>query len=156
MAGVESVCAHANRNREVSVKNVRKVVILAIGLMVAQSSAGCALFDRDKDLPTDRIVKVLVFPVRSLQFENLICIQQAERLELTGSVRNISYSTLPNVQLRAEIIHYDPASTQKMAPQMPVGTLLPGESTQFSLNGTVDRPVRHVELHSSWGPPSYP
>ena len=137
----------------VIVKNLRRLTVLMIGLLIIPLTPGCRTLDEKEELPTNPNVRVLVFPVRSLRFANVSCTQEGERLKLSGSVKNISPWTLSNLQIHADIIY--PGETSRESIRVPVrpSPLQPGDSGNFSLSGEVHHPIRHVELHTLGGRP---
>ena len=127
----------------------RAIAVFAISLLVAHLATGCTTTD-EKKLPEDRRVRTVTFPVRPLKFSDVRCEQQLEHWELSGALINISTTTLSKVRLEAEVFfaeeHYGQMFTVPVTPSL----LQPGQSGTFSLSGTVESPLSHVELHARW------
>lgn len=129
----------------------KRIVFLMIVLFMVHMPCGCALFDREEELDISRNVRVVEFPVRRLKFDNLKCRQESRSLDLSGSVRNVSYSMLSNVRLRVDILYSGEITADPVTISIQPSMLESGETGQFSLSHEVDRPVSHVELHAFWG-----
>ena len=137
--------------------NARRIAIPTIGLLIVLLVAGCALFNRrNENLPEGRRVKVVVFPVRPLAFANVSCRQEFENMELSASLKNISYSQLSNVNMRADVFFAGDATREKFLLPAASSLLQPGESSDFLLTAEVRYPVAYVELHALWELPDYP
>lgn len=127
--------------------HMRRIVALAIALLGIQLVAGCALFE-DELLP-NRQARVLAFPVRGFEFERVSCRQEFEHYSLSGALRNISYSPVSDVQVRVELFLADQSAERFMIPVDPP-LLQPSEAGEFSLEGKVEQPISHVDLHVHW------
>lgn len=127
------------------------------------SASGCALFEEEKDLPHGRRVRVVFFPVRSLEFQEARSRQELENLTLSGSLKNVSSMALSNIRLRG-IIHYarekpsdknevrQVLSTDVFVLFLNPSLLQPAESGDFSLAMKVEHTVSHIELHVMYEP----
>ena len=142
------------RNQEMFMSNSRRLIFSVAALLLVQLAAGCALLDKEEELDISRRVGVLVFPVRHLEFDNLKCRQESNKIDLSGSVKNVSYSMLSNVRLQADILCSGEISSHSVMVPVQPPVLESGQGGQFSLSEEVDCPVRHIELHAFWGSPS--
>jgi hypothetical protein len=127
---------------------------IAFGLLVLLLiSVGCAVFNREekkKELLPVRNVKTVPFPVRPLEFGDLRARQEKDQFTVSGKVKNISYSPVVNVKVRAVILLAEDQSVRTLTlPVLPT-LLQPGESGEFSATGIVEQPVSEVELHPEW------
>lgn len=118
-------------------------------LVMAHLVLGCATPDEEENLPARR-VKTVTFPVRPLEFRDVSCKQEHEQFNLSGSLKNISFSPLSNVHVRAEVVFAGDLLGQPLSLPVNPPLLQPGESGTFSLVGTVSRPISHIELHAEW------
>ena len=127
----------------------RAIAVSAIFLLTVQIATGCRTMDK-MDLPEDRRVRTVTFPVRPLKFVDLRCVQQLDRMELSGGLVNISSSALSHVRLETEIFysqeHYGEMFNVPVTPSF----LQPGQMGTFTLLGDAEKPVSHVELHARW------
>ncbi len=135
-------------------RHSRRIIFSLTVLLIAQFVGGCALFDKEEELDISRKVNVIVFPVRHLEFDSLKGWQEANKIDLSGSVKNVSYSMLSNVRLQADILYPGEISGHSVMVPVQPPVLESGQTGQFSLSEEVDRPVRHVEIHAFWGDPS--
>lgn len=125
------------------------IALFAAALALAFLVAGCATWGEEEDLPARR-VKTITFPVRPLEFKDVTCRQEKEQLNLSGSLKNISFSPVSNVRVRAEVVFADDLLGQPFSLPVNPSLLQPGETGTFSLTGTVSRPISRVELHAEW------
>jgi hypothetical protein len=125
------------------------MALFIAALVLAYLVAGCATSDEEENLPARR-VKTVTFPVRPLEFNDVSCRQEKEQFNLSGSLKNISFSPLSNVQVRAEVIFAGDLLGQPLSLPLNPPLLPPGQSGTFSLVGTVSRPISHIELHAQW------
>jgi len=132
----------------------RRMIFSVAALLLVQLAAGCALLDKEEELDISRRVGVFVFPVRHLEFDNLKCWQESNKIDLSGSVKNVSYSMLSNVRLQADILYSGDISGHSVMVPVQPPVLESGQTGQFSLSEEVDRAVGHVEIHAFWGDPS--
>jgi hypothetical protein len=120
---------------------------------VLQLSVACALWDRkNEDLPEDRKVKVIIFPVRVLEFEDVTCTQKLENISISGTVNNIS--PVPLVNLRIEMEVFLAGDDEPRETFLITGAPSPFEpdmATDFHYSEFVERPVAFVQLHAYWG-----
>ena len=133
--------------------NMRKTAIFAICLLIAQSVVACSMWDRkNEDLPENRKVKTVIFPVRVLTFEDVVCTQELENLHISGTVNNISPIALTNLRIQMEVfMSGDDDPRKKFFITGAPSPFNPGTSTEFTFSEIVDRPVAYVELHPFWG-----
>jgi hypothetical protein len=128
-------------------------VIPIFCLLVLQLSVACALWDRkNEDLPEDREVKVIIFPVRVLEFEDVTCTQKLENISISGTVSNIS--PIPLVNLRIEMEVFLAGDDEPRETFLITGAPSPFEpdmTTDFHYSEIVERPVAFVQLHAYWG-----
>ncbi len=125
------------------------IALFIAALVTSHLVAGCATSDEKEDLPARR-VKTVTFPVRPLEFKDLSCRQEKEQLNLSGSLKNISFSPVSNVRVRAEVVFAGDLLGQPITVPVSPSLLQPGESGTFSLVGTVTHPISHIELHAQW------
>jgi len=127
----------------------RAITIVVVCLLAIQIAAGCRTTD-ERNLPEDRRVKTVTFPVRPLKFADVRCVQQLEQMELSGALVNTSGSPLSRVRLEVEVFfaqeHYGTKFNVPVTPSL----LQPGQLGTFKLVGDVDKPVSHVEMHARW------
>ena len=133
--------------------NMRRLGLLMVLLALVHVVMACALWDRkNEDLPENRKVKAVVFPVRVLTFENLTCTQEFENLTISGTVLNISPISLKNLRIQVEVFMAgDDEPREKFFITGAPSPFLPDTSADFTFSETVDRPVAYVELHAFWG-----
>lgn len=128
---------------------LRKWAFIMITLMIAQIGVGCSTFGEKVELPEGRNVKVVVFPVRPLKYFDLECRQELESFSLTGAIKNVSPSTIGNVNVRAIIIFANEGPTEAF--DIPLyRPLRPGEMADILLSGEVTLPIALIELHTQW------
>jgi hypothetical protein len=133
--------------------NMRTTAMLTACLLLVQIVAACSIWDRkDKDLPENRNVKVVIFPVRVLTIEDVVCTQEFENLRISGTANNISPIALLNLRIRMEVFMAGDDEPRKEffitgAPS----PFHPGTWADFEFSEIVDRPVAYVELHPFWG-----
>ncbi len=137
--------------------SARKTLFFLFVLLSLQLVTTCAMFDKDKeDLPPQRSAKVLVFPTGSLEFKNVSCTQEFEKMTLSGQVENVSLSPIANVRIRATVLYAgdSPGDYTSETFNLAVDPLVlqPSELGSFSLVGTVHKTISHVELHARWEP----
>ncbi len=135
--------------------NARRFGLLMFLLAIVCVVMACSLWDRkNKDLPENRKVKTVVFPVRVLTFENLTCMQESDKLTLSGTVINISPISLTDLRIQVEVFMAgDDEPREKFFITGAPSPFPPESSANFAFSETVDRPVAHVELHAFWGDP---
>jgi len=133
--------------------NMRKTAILAICLLIAQSAVACSTWDRkDENLPENRSVKTVIFPVLVLTFEDVVCTQEFENLRISGTVNNISPIALLDLRIQMEVFMAgDDDPRKKFFITDAPSPFYPGTSADFAFAEIVDRPVAYVELHPFWG-----
>jgi hypothetical protein len=117
-------------------------------LLLAQVYAGCST--TDENLPAARRVKVIPFPVQALQFREVLCTQEYEKLTLSGSVKNVSLAPVTKMQIRAEVFYAGQPRSERFSLPVQPPLLQPNESGTFELNGEVSQPISLVELHAYW------
>lgn len=127
---------------------VRRFVVALIVFLLAQFSVGCST--TDENLPAARRVKVIPFPVRALQFREVYCTQEYEKLTLSGAVKNVSLAAVTNIQIRAEVFYAGQPRSERFSLQVWPPLLQPNESGTFELNGKVSHPISLIELHATW------
>jgi hypothetical protein len=133
--------------------NSQRLLLFILLLLIVQLAAACALWDRkNEDLPEDRRVRVVVFPVRVLELDDVTCTQKFESLEIAGTVKNISPISLLNVRIQAEVfLAGDDEPREEYLIEGAPSPLYPGMSADFVYTEIVERPVAYVELHMLWG-----
>ena len=137
--------------------SARKILVFLFVLLGVHLVAACAMLDKDKeDLPPQRSVKVVVFPTSELEFKNVSCTQEFEKMTLSGQVENVSLSPIANVRIRATVLFTgdSPGDFTSEPFNLAVDPLVlqPSEWGSFSLVGTVHKTISHVELHARWEP----
>ncbi|MBI5116322.1 hypothetical protein HZA56_07590 [Candidatus Poribacteria bacterium] len=130
----------------------RGKVFLILAMLAVGFVTSCALFDKeDEELLPTRKVRVLAFPVRPLEFENIYCMQEMEKIELSGSLKNISYAPISGVQVHAKLYFAGELPSERFVLPLSPPMLQPGQTGTFSLTGKeVSHTVSHVELHAQW------
>ena len=134
--------------------NLPKLAPLVAALLMLQLAQACTTWNRDEELLPNREVKTVVFPVRWLKFTDVICNQEQEIMELSGSLKNASPTPLSNVIIQADVFLAGEETKQRFIIPLSPSRLLPSQSVDFVLSGTVDRPIAYVELHGFWDDPS--
>ena len=130
--------------------NLPRLAPLVAALLIVQLAQACTTWDKGEELLPNRKVKVVVFPVRWLKLTDVICNQEQEIMELSGSLRNVSPTPLANVRIQADVFLAGEEAKQRFIIPLSPSRLLPSQSVDFVLSGTVDRPIAHVELHGFW------
>jgi hypothetical protein len=129
-------------------------IILSV-LLLAFVVTGCAYFEKkqkekQRELLPVRNVKVVPFPVRPLEFENTKVRQEKDQVAISGQIKNISYSPVADVRMRALIFFANNDKSKALDMTVAPPVLQPGEQGDFQATGTVDFPISHVELHVRW------
>ncbi len=129
----------------------RGMALLILALLAVGFITGCALFQEDEEevLPNRR-VRVLAFPVRPLEFVDIRCMQEMEKIDLSGSLKNVSYSPLTNVQVQARLFFHGEFPSEDFSLPLIPPMLQPGQAGTFALTGKVHHTISHVELHAQW------
>ena len=136
----------------------RRIILLVSVSLSVQLIAACAMFkNKEKgDLPPERSAKVLVFPTDSLEFKGVTCLQEFDKMTLTGKVKNVSFSPVANVRIRAVILFAGDAPGDYISETFNLAVdplvLQPMEWGSFSLVGTVHKTISHAEFHARWEP----
>jgi len=123
--------------------------ILLIVFLAAQFAGGCSMFDRsNEELPADRLVKTVEFPIRHLEYSEIDCRQKYENVELSGTLKNISPYQLARVGVEIKMFFSVEGSFEIVAIVAEPPKLFPGETADFSYETKVEYPVSHVEVHA--------
>ena len=131
--------------------DARRTIFFVSLLLAIQLAAACAMTDKEEDesLP-DRKVRIVPFPVREMVFTNLSCVQEAESMELSGSLKNVSDAPLSNTRVQVKIFFAGDSPSEEFTLPVNPPSLQPGRWGDFSLSGNVQHPISHVELHALW------
>ena len=128
---------------------LRAISILLIVFLAAQFAGGCAMFDRpDEELPADRPVKTVEFPIRHIEYSEIDCRQKYENVKLSGTLKNISPYELARVGVEIKMLFPVEGSFEIAAIVADPPMLFPGETADFSYETEVEYPVSHVEVHA--------
>ena len=134
--------------------NARTAALVAFTILMAQLVCGCALFDsKNEDLPQQRRVRTVLFPVRHLEITNLDCTQEYENMKLSGSIRNVSPYALSNVRIQVVTFFAGEARSTNYVITISPSPLWSGQAFPFSFETTVENPIALVELHPEWDQP---
>ncbi|GAB4339484.1 MAG: hypothetical protein Kow0099_14590 [Candidatus Abyssubacteria bacterium] len=126
--------------------------VLAALLIVSLFLLGCTSLDENEDLPVNRRVRIVTFPVRPLEFHDETCIQEYDRFTLSGSLKNVSYTPVSSVEVLARLSFPDDPITVEYVLHIDPPVLQPGESGSFTLADEVEYPISNIELHVRWEP----
>jgi len=128
----------------------RWLLFLAL-LLVVQFLSGCSVFDRkNEELPENREVKHVIFPVKHFEYSEIECIQEYENVSVSGILTNVSPYTLTNVGVDVKILFAGDADPNMFTlPAIP-SAVFPDETATFSIDVIVEDPAAIIELHAVW------
>jgi hypothetical protein len=149
----------------------RRALLFLTTLLSIQLLTGCTMLGvHDENLPADRNVKTVEFPVRHLKYSDIECRQEYEKVTLSGTITNASPYELANVGVKIIIFFAEETTPHEVSPYGPASPSPPArvsnsrkltilatppmisshESATFEMHEKVDRPVARIEIHGFW------